>query len=934
MRKCIVKHKKYILRCLICVLFVGMMLLPAAPVYANDWVEKSTTPYGGNSVSDASNMQLTEGEPGIIESYIANFLAWIASQINTAMSNSVVNMSVDGIVLGRMADNTDVAYSQFDLNQGNPWGIIGAYMYRFFRTVVYSAFLISFVLQVGLAMRKRTVAKDRAEFKEYLLNVVFFFVLLSAFPKIVDYILYARDCLMYAAVKSIGGSSGLGVGTSAGVGIVGAFKEAYEAEHSFFNSVLFLASSCAGVFFFMDYIATALIQMGLFGGSGWVFLRSTKDKKLLATWSSTFFPNICIPLIDTLLLLVPLAVQAIFEMNVANVASVPLSIRLIQLVCIWSIVPTRNAIMRYVLGSLGMAANRSGIGGLLALGSAAVSALSGAARGIGKGRSRSDDSEKSSSRNDSEMAQESREQSEVFDDANRRTREGMSDVSDLLGEKQEHADVGGIGDEYRSMEDSGENMELQEILDGESGMGRGAELGEMHDFEPIEPNREDEAIENSIGSSAMDERVLDDDSMIASVDDIPSSATMPSDVDTMAGIDDYANIPNMRDDFANSLRDDEKDRYANLNARDALRDKLSSNSDRLSYINEQMSNDQDYLGKLKSEGADLSSEMKSRQETVSHLENRNRSIDKQLSELTGQQGEASKIQSLQAERVANNAAIASANKEIRGFEQQIEKNAAAQMAKSNDVKAWRNEATAIQQHNQKLQNGIEKCTNREKQYAQNYAAAGMSNRVFSSAENFKTTKVSERNLEKHMNYKNFDSGRFDAVLTPQQRAEMYHQRAVKGAINKVGSTALKAAGAAATISVAATGATVAATMATYGGPGAMVSAGAAGGMAGGMAGSAGNSILKGGHEAIKKAPGAIQEGKVTYDRAVKKSKEVAKKVTKTVRQKQTNTSNTANAYSKKPASKTSSKTSYEREMLRTFNNDAEANAEAFKKYQG
>lgn len=673
---------------------------------SNGWLNnggRNWRVYGTNSYDGVDENDDTDKEPGILDKYIGGLLYDVGNVIlNKFLVTDDMDLSIDGVVLGRMGSNTSISYTRFELEKGNPYGIVGAWIYVSIRMVVFSLFLIYFVA-VLLTQLLHNGNKGRAELKEFLYNTIFFYALMYFLPYIIDYIIYAFDVLLYVITNNFSNASGKAGATA---GVMEVWKQNYLDNPSLVFAFLYLATVFAGLFFFSNYVGTALIQTVLFGAIPAVCLVGARNKKIVTSWSGTFFPNLMIPLIDGILLMIPAMLSWVFQQNTGAGASATASIAIttIQLIAIWAIIPSRNAIL-HALGALtGVGAPKSGMMGLAALGLMAARGLSsGGKRVIGGNKSGS--GEKESYHDSMEKAKNEEATGEIYRDANQQLdRNTMEDINTIF-----------------SKEDSADS-------------------------------------------------------------DSTKKATSDNDNKTSPG-----GLPDigMDEEFASELGDSDIGRYANLSARDAMSEELELNK---SQLNES--------------GFDSNTAYKER----TKLEDRNSSIDDEIESIHSERDRMMK--SAEEVDVAKSASLNSR-------EEALKSEKVSNSEKLDEIKKYQD----LESRNRQLEAGIKDCDKRELSYASASDMAGMSGKRFNSAADFKAQYQVDDNRKKMANYKNFDTGNFDKLLSPEEKAKFTRERAIKEMVNPK-----KIAGAAAGVAV---GVTAAAAM-TYGGPQSMMT-GAVGG---------------------------------------------------------------------------------------------------------
>lgn len=168
---------------------------------------------GEETLDSIDLSEIEEGNVNAFEAILGDIVYWIGKGLDTVVNRSGdVKLGIDNVVLGRMASGGgDISYMQFGLETGNPWGIIGARIFVAIRSVIYGAFLL--YVQVTLIMQMlKGGGKGRAETKEVIQNAFFCFLMIYAIPFLTQAILYFRDVLMYLVINKIGGGAGTTAG--------------------------------------------------------------------------------------------------------------------------------------------------------------------------------------------------------------------------------------------------------------------------------------------------------------------------------------------------------------------------------------------------------------------------------------------------------------------------------------------------------------------------------------------------------------------------------------------------------------------------------------------------------------------------------------------------------------------------------------------------
>lgn len=363
MKSGICKLQTNFIRVVMC-LIVALLLFgyESIRVSATSWIDKDSDVYemlyGEEEDSVSGTVQeLEEDEPGMIEEFFSGLIIALSKQLNNLLSSQDINLSIDGIVFGRMAASISGSgyvkadFTHFGLEENNPWGIIGATVFYVLRNICLV--VLPVVLLVLLIMELfQNTAKGRARLKELAMHTVYVFGLMFILPYALDLFIYFRDVVLYSVYQAMNGlAAGIsGNAGSSSLGIVDMMLVTQDGR--VLNALVLLASVCAGLFFLVDYIRIALLLTLSFGLFPVVAVMSFWDHKKLSEWSSIFFPNLLVPFIDMLLVLIPTVLNALFVRLFGNGFNTVL-VGLIILIVIWNVVMVRNRVVK-LLGFDGM----------------------------------------------------------------------------------------------------------------------------------------------------------------------------------------------------------------------------------------------------------------------------------------------------------------------------------------------------------------------------------------------------------------------------------------------------------------------------------------------------------------------------------------------------------------------------------------------------
>lgn len=833
------------------------------------WLRKDSSTYKtlyGGEASDSPDFELSEDEEEyvVVEDQFSKLFKNLGDQCYHMMTQGKFNITIDGIIYGRIAQGAGISYMRFDLSAGNPWGIVGASLYVFFRKV----FLGLILIVTGMLLCPNLFkfgTKERIETKQLLKNILFSFFIIYTLPPLIEVILYFFDVILYLGIKWMDELAELvgdgnevytmkeylvellwsyeqkyrnmgfmykyyshventGLWHSAGdtayfatkeglsflsesrlwqycsdiengrfinimidgveesvpfhemglytqaldyqnainmggedAGIISTLRKIYVmSDGKLLNAIMYAAAVFAGFFFFVEYTAIALLLTALFGFFPLIALISLfKKQSLLGKWCEFFFPNLMVPMIDGILFLIPTIVYAVFSQHIDRGNIVDLGVvSFIELFCIWSIVPTRNYLLRLfgLSAGSGMLAKNGALGGMLMGGLMLMRTLGGRRRSI---RETGSDNAMDSISELEQKETESRVLGNIMKDAQKGVDSSVPQLSGTFSVPDTHKSASGESEveAFLRAEDTGSTS-----IDGVSGDG----------IDSLEQNGD------FIAGDGQGVGLLD------------------YTADTMADIgqDSYdiglsSLSQNYDSEFSQTLTDEENARYNNLVLRDSIREKIAANNAQISALGY---NENSYA-------ADREVALRE----IAHW-------DKQIASYsTGSHG--SKDVAYQRMVEAKGNSVERLNSLDRGYQ--------------------------LSQENAFYASHERRCDQKELMYARNNVLGDMDNGSYQNASLYRSQLLANQARREFVSYKNFDSRQYSGILTPDERAEYYRERRKEAVRRDTLRRAGAVAGAGAAVIV---GGTTAVAM-TYGGPRAMSTGAMLGGVAGNYVGS-------------------------------------------------------------------------------------------------
>lgn len=454
----------------------------------------------GNAIDAGEEEQdISVEKPGRVEKYIAELFRNIGSALISVLQDSI-GASIDTIVYGRVGSGqpNKVNIYAFELRKGNPYGVTASVCYALLRGMMFIFLGIGFVFQLAKAAWIGQTAKSRDEIKELIPTLVIKFSALILMPHLLDVALYVRDVLLYG-IKEVTGQMITGGAT---LSLSKAFLLNAQRSGTFVDAVMYLGTVVLTIYFVFLYVAVAIDMLVCFVSFPFICVMHSRKRDLLGGWTMTVFSNLMTPVIDAVLLLVPLLTSLMLSDVVKGVA-------VIQLVMCMLIIPAR---IRFK-ALLGIQSNeRNGFLGAMAVMTFARALAGRIRQGAGKIADAVSDAKKS--RMHGELAEVDREEEEALlsgDGGVRNNRKAQEPGREIPGEDagriqtgdreqpvKEAASSGGVGiavPDYR--EASGVSLEERDMQEDADTLASSASYGNGR---PVQPDMAASSVNEAVRS--------------------------------------------------------------------------------------------------------------------------------------------------------------------------------------------------------------------------------------------------------------------------------------------------------------------------------------------------------------------------------------------------------------------------------------------------
>lgn len=392
--------------------------------------------------------QIEPKDPGLVEKYASELIRNATSSLISLLEGKM-GAGIDRIIYGRVGSGkpNSVNIYAFELRSGNPYGVTASVCYALLRSIIFVLLGIYFVFILAKSAWTGHTAQNREQIKSNIYLIAVKFIYLALMPYLFDVVLYVRDVVLHG-LKSV---TGMMLADGAKLSLSNAFLLNAEFTGRFIDAMMYLGTVGLTLYFAVIYIAIAIDMLVCFIAFPILCLMQSPKRNLMDSWVMTVLSNVLTPVLDAVLLLIPL----LTSMMLADVIE---GIAFIQLIMCMLIIPARNRIKTL----LGLQSNERGgffsAMALLALGRTIAGKTKGA---IKRGADIRSDLEKS--RAHKEMADADEEESDAilggFGQNSTQSRAGQGTLEELssrdensLGELDTSAIDAG-GPEERSVED-------------------------------------------------------------------------------------------------------------------------------------------------------------------------------------------------------------------------------------------------------------------------------------------------------------------------------------------------------------------------------------------------------------------------------------------------------------------------------------------------
>lgn len=247
-----------------------------------------------------------EQEAGSAEKFLSSIVVSLGSGVNSLLA--MADCDLDSIICGRVGSGAQTAMFTFELVSGNAYGTIASIAYTILRSVLFTWMVFILFGKLIKAVWSGGNGQVRNNFKEGVMIFCISFSLLFLLPYLLDLWLYLRDGLLHF-IKS-GFLEKMGNHTT--LSLIGTFHETAETSGKITDALMYVGAVGITLWFVFDYVSMALSMMLFFTLFPFVAIQMNLDKKAIGNWCKHVFSMTITPILDIILLCIPLLFSVFF----------------------------------------------------------------------------------------------------------------------------------------------------------------------------------------------------------------------------------------------------------------------------------------------------------------------------------------------------------------------------------------------------------------------------------------------------------------------------------------------------------------------------------------------------------------------------------------------------------------------------------------------
>ncbi|MCQ2538659.1 MAG: hypothetical protein MJ124_09690 [Lachnospiraceae bacterium] len=262
--------------------------------------------YGEPKLDVEAAARTTKNDPGWFEKNLSELLRDMATKLNSLVVNAGMSIETaifgrvagNGIVVGNGEDRVVIAPYTFELETGNPYGVVAGGIYSKVRTYAYLFIALLTFFQLA-CMVFQNGREGFEKFAVLLKNVFITLALIMFMPYLFELVQYIRDLVLHNILASKIANF------SADGGIVSGFSQMALDSKSALDAILYLMAVVMQVAFCAIYIGMALEIMIYFISFPFICIKGVTDMGVFKEWGRNVLGLLIVPFFDGILYMLP-----------------------------------------------------------------------------------------------------------------------------------------------------------------------------------------------------------------------------------------------------------------------------------------------------------------------------------------------------------------------------------------------------------------------------------------------------------------------------------------------------------------------------------------------------------------------------------------------------------------------------------------------------